>query len=574
MVFRYMEAERMRLAAILAIGICLLLATLRLVQGLRVYSRRKRLTDGGLEFITLDELKKKVERLNKKAKEARLWIGLGFLWAGDVIQRAYDLMTRSEEDVIGEDANAKGALWLHGVGGGEEEVFQTEAQRAGHTLVVGTTGAGKTRLFDLLVAQDILRGECVIIVDPKGDKELANNARRVCEMMGQPERFAMFHPAFPEESVKFDPLKNWSRPTELASRIAALIPSETGADPFKQFGWMVLNDVIQGMLAIEEQPSLLSVRKYIEGGIDELLVRALRKHFDEKVDRWEERVAPYMARFKNDEAKAYLEFVKKDATPEERPNHLTGLIRTFEHNREHFQKMVASLMPVLSMLTTSPLDDLLSPSEHSEGIVLNSSSVIDKGMVFYIGLDSLSDSTVGSAIGSIVLSDLTAVAGERYNYGGGKARPVNVYVDEAAEVINQPTIQLLNKGRGAGFRMTVATQTIADFITRLGDEAQARQVLGNLNNKHILRVMDGETQKYLAESLMPVRIASIETQFRDGHSTEKIDEMTGMVGETLKKEEVDMIPPALFGKLPNLHFFSVLASGQVYKSRIPIVVDR
>ncbi|WP_287961695.1 TraM recognition domain-containing protein, partial [Alcanivorax sp.] len=159
-------------------------------------------------------------------------------------------------------------------------------------------------------------------------------------------------------------------------------------------------------------------------------------------------------------------------------------------------------------------------------------------------------------------------------YGGGKARPGNVYVHEAAEAINQPTIQLLNKGRGAGFRMTVATQTIADFITRLGDEAQARQVLGNLNNKHILRVMDGETQKYLAESLMPVRIASIETQFRDGHSTEKIDEMTGMVGETLKKEEVDMIPPALFGKLPNLHFFSVLASGQVYKSRIPIVVDR
>ena len=44
----------------------------------------------------------------------------------------------------------------------------------GHTLIAGTTGAGKTRLFDVLIAQAVLRGEAVIILGPKGDRALEN----------------------------------------------------------------------------------------------------------------------------------------------------------------------------------------------------------------------------------------------------------------------------------------------------------------------------------------------------------------------------------------------------------------
>jgi hypothetical protein len=93
---------------------------------------------------------------------------------------------------------------------------------------------------------------------------------------------------------------------------------------------------------------------------------------------------------------------------------------------------------------------------------------------------SNSDSMVGSAIGSILVADLAAVAGDRYNYGVNLT-PVNVFIDEAAEVVNDPFIQLLNKGRGADLRLTVATQTFADFAARTGSEAKARQVLGNIN---------------------------------------------------------------------------------------------
>ena len=63
---------------------------------------------------------------------------------------------------------------------------------------------------------------------------------------GQAERFVSFHPAFPEESVRIDPLRNFTRVTEIASRLAALIPSEGGGDPFKSFGWQALNNIAQG----------------------------------------------------------------------------------------------------------------------------------------------------------------------------------------------------------------------------------------------------------------------------------------------------------------------------------------
>jgi hypothetical protein len=50
------------------------------------------------------------------------------------------------------------------------------AHTEGHIVVAGTAGAGKTRLFDPLVTQAVLRGEAVVIIDPKGDQDLRRAA--------------------------------------------------------------------------------------------------------------------------------------------------------------------------------------------------------------------------------------------------------------------------------------------------------------------------------------------------------------------------------------------------------------
>ncbi|KAG0012361.1 hypothetical protein BGZ81_001640, partial [Podila clonocystis] len=112
----------------------------------------------------------------------------------------------------------------------------------------------------------------------------------------------------------------------------------------------------------------------------------------------------------------------------------------FKHDGTHFSKMVASLLPIMNMLTSGELGPLLSPDPNDpEDLrpITDTAKIARNGQVAYIGLNILSNPVVGSAIGSSFLSDLAAVAGDRYNYGMSNA-PVNVFIDEAAEVINEP----------------------------------------------------------------------------------------------------------------------------------------
>jgi conjugal transfer pilus assembly protein TraD len=432
-----------------------------------------------------------------------------------------------------------------------------------------------TRLFDLLVTQAVLRREAVVIIDPKGDQDLRHAAERACRAAGEASRFVHFHPAFPQDSARIDPLHSFNRATELASRVAALIPSETGNDPFKAFGQMAMSNVVQGLLAVGERPSLVTLRRYLEGGAESLIERVLVRYLGERVPAWEGEAKPFLRQARDTTARvAGLVRYYRDVVRARHPSTVVdGLASLFEHERVHFSKMIASLMPILNMLTSADLGPLLSPDAadpRDPRRLTSMAECIERAQVVYLGLDALSDSMVGSAIGSILVADLAAVAGDRYNYGVG-LKPVNVFIDEAAEVVNDPFIQLLNKGRGAGLRLTIATQTFADFAARTGSEAKARQVLGNINNLVALRVLDAETQQYVTDSLPKTRLKSVlRTQASTTHAGNPLL-YTGSVGERLGEEEGDLFPPALLGQLPNLHYLAILAGGRVVKGRLPIL---
>ncbi|MBD4793846.1 conjugal transfer protein, partial [Xanthomonas citri pv. citri] len=58
------------------------------------------------------------------------------------------------------------------------------------------------------------------------------------------------------------------------------------------------------------------------------------------------------------------------------------------------------------------------------------------------------------------VSDMTAVSGDRYNFSeGADTKPVNLIIDEAAELVSDKMIQLLNKAGGSNLRLIIATQT-------------------------------------------------------------------------------------------------------------------
>ncbi|WP_295413008.1 conjugative transfer system coupling protein TraD, partial [uncultured Thiodictyon sp.] len=504
-----------------------------------------------------------------------LWLGWGFDWLPVHTQLALDLMRAGPEQFAPSDPQRMGATWLHGLGGRDGDLRIPLSHTDGHMLIVGVTGAGKTRTFDLLVTQAVLRGEAVLIIDPKGDRDLRDTAQRACVLAGTPERFVHFHPAFPAQSVRIDPLHSFNRPTELASRVAALIPSETGNDPFKSFGQMALSNVVQGLIAVDERPSLVSLRHYLEGGAEALVERALRRHYAACRPDWETEAATQLTRARDTTArvKALVRYYRERVSSEHPSTVLEGLLGLYEHEQVHFSKMVASLMPILNMLTSGDLQGLLSPEAgevDDPRRLTNLAAVIKAGEVLYVGLDSLSDTMVGSAIGSILIADLAAVAGDRYNHQG-RPSPVNVFIDESAEVVNDPFIQLLNKGRGAGLRLVIAAQTFADFAARTGSEAKARQVLGNINNLVALRVLDAETQDYVAESLPKTRVVSIMRSH--GSTTDSSNPVlyTGNTGERVVEEEVELFSPAWLGQLPNFEYIAKLSGGRIVKGRLPIL---
>ena len=76
---------------------------------------------------------------------------------------------------------------LHGVGllEGEQEVWMSLSERFGHILTLGATRVGKTRLAEVLIGQDIHRGDAVIVLDPKGDLDLLRRVYHEAEKSGK-----------------------------------------------------------------------------------------------------------------------------------------------------------------------------------------------------------------------------------------------------------------------------------------------------------------------------------------------------------------------------------------------------
>lgn len=555
-------------------SVCALMAARRAPKAYRLWKMKRDINGRPLAFVKLPKLLKILKRHQKS-----LWLGYGFEWDQKQTQLAFDIMKRSKQEIgiTKREPEATGVPWIHGIGAKEIELSQPLKHTEGHWLIAGTTGSGKSRCFDQLITQAVLRDEPVVIIDPKGDKDLRDNARIACEQIGQPEKFVYFHPGFPDESFRIDPMYNFNRATELATRIAVLIPSESGADPFTAFGQMSLNNIVQGILLAGDRPNLVAIRSYLEGGTDGLVIRAIAAYCDSVMPDWEYYAGSFLSNAGDPQKKALamVNFYRQKVKPKKPNSDLEGLISMFMHDREHFQKMVASLLPVLSMLTSGDLGPLLSPDPNDFDDmrpITDMSRALRNNQVVYIGLDSLTDSMVGSAIGSMLLSDLVAVAGDRYNYGDGNYKSVNIFVDEAAEVINNPMIQALNKGRGAGFRLFVATQTFADFAAKLGDEAKARQVLGNINNLLTLRITDAETQKYICDSLPETSVRWVMTTQATNSASTAADSHSGNIGERLMEEQVPMIPSQLLGLLPNLEFFARLVDGRLIKGRLPILL--
>jgi conjugative coupling factor TraD (TOL family) len=480
----------------------------------------------------------------------------------------------------------EGNAALHAVGLYEKErkIAVRQSERVAHTFVVGTTRVGKTRLLEVIATQDIHNGNVVIVFDPKGDGDLLARLYTEAKRAGRDGQFQVFHLGFPDQSVSYNPVGSYSRITEVATRIAGQLPNEGNSAAFREFAWRYVNVIAK---ALDDMSEPINYQNLLDSGsdIDGLLTRYLAYVAAEAgLEGWTRRVEaivlsdaklPPQLKGRDRAAWASVECYREQALESQTAN---SLIKTFEHDKSHFDKLVASLFPLLEKLTSGPAAQLLSPSdeETAAGNRLNWGQVIKRGGIVYVGLDALSDPDVASAVGNAMFADLTSVAGSLYKerQTGGTAPKISVHADEFNELVGREFVPLANKAGGAGFQLTAYTQTLSDIVARFDSQARAGQVVGNLGTLIMLRVKERATAELLTTRLKDVEInhLMLESGTTDSSNPETDIHFVSNTRQRITSQRVPMIHTGDLDALPKGHAFALLA-GRLYKLRLPLFDD-
>lgn len=495
---------------------------------------------------------------------------------------------------------------IHAVGlwEGEENILMDLGDRVGHTLILGTTRVGKTRLAEILITQDIHRGDVVIVFDPKGDPDLLRRMYVEAERAGRLDKFWIFNLGHPEISSRYNTVGSFARVTEVASRVSTQLPGEGQSAAFREFVWRYVNVIAKSLQTLGRKIDIEQIKFYaedIEPLVKDYLEDVLEKAATsgQITANWKAEVKKYERAFEDKD-----EGFKRSMATAKRENYSLALVKyckdkdlvdyvshslitTFEYDPQHLNKLVASLMPLMEKLTTGKCAQLISPDYFDEDDprpIFDWASIIRTGGIVYVGLDALSDAEVAAAVGNSMFADLTSLSGRIYKHGinqglpddlAEKPRKVNIHADEFNELIGKEFIPMINKAGGSGFQVTAYTQTWSDIEAKLGNRAMAGQVKGNFNSLIMLRVKEQETAEILTTQLKQVEVnhltlVSGATDNTDPSSDVHFQSRTEQRNTT---QTVDLIHPGDIMNLPKGQAFALLDGSTPYKIRLPLPDD-
>ncbi|MFB4363221.1 type IV conjugative transfer system coupling protein TraD [Pantoea sp. BS_8] len=497
-----------------------------------------------------------------------------------------------------------GSSVYHGVEPDEVNVMSDLGERVGHMLVMGTTRVGKTRLAELLITQDIRRRnaagefEVVIVFDPKGDADLLRRMYAESHRAGRQDNFWVFHLGWPDISARYNAVGRFSRISEVASRVAGQLSNEGNAAAFREFAWRFVNIITRALVALGQRPDYSLILRYVTN-IGELYETYVDNLFSGKAPALMGSLEALMqAGIKEKDLPRHLQGRPNGikiwaseqvlGSPEGKKLWdpvLDGLRSAVQYDRTYFDKIVASLLPLLEKLTTGKTAALLAPDYtdlSDPRPILDWHNIIKSRGVVYVGLDALSDPVVAAAVGNSMFADLVSEGGHIYKFGlgdegdkkAGKA-VINLHCDEFNELMGDEFIPLINKGGGAGFQVTAYTQTLSDIEARIGNAAKASQVIGNFNSLVMLRVREKNTAMLMTDQLPEVGVyqktltSGVTDVSRPGEGTD----FNSNVNDQVTLVKVPMISPSDIINLPKGQAFALLEGGRLWKIRMPLPVS-
>lgn len=485
---------------------------------------------------------------------------------------------------------AGGLTTLHGVEPNEADIHMPLADRNGHTLVLGTTRVGKTRGLEIMVTQDIHRHEAVIVIDPKGDADLLARVYAEAKRAGRDDVFYLFHLGFPEISARYNAIGSFSRITEVATRLSGQLSGEGNSAVFREFAWRFTNIIAKALVALGKRPDYKSILRHVTN-IDDLFQEYVEFIYRED-SNFEAAVAAKVVDITERNTLRHLKGRSKRVIGLEllvmeagiKDEILDGLRSALKYEKSYFDKIVASLLPLLEKLTTGKIAELLSPDYtnlEDPRPIFDWQSVVNQRAIVYVGLDALTDAAVSAAVGNSMFADLVSYAGERYKHGdsGGLREgaeddqvKINLHCDEFNELMGDEFIPMINKGGGSGLQVTAYSQALADIESKLGNKAKAAQVVANFNNLIMYRVKEQETARLLTDQLPEVEVSSLTlvAGYNDTSDPDSGIDFTSRYEDRITHIQVRKVEPQDVMKLPKGQAFALLEGGHLKKIRLPI----
>ncbi len=503
-------------------------------------------------------------------------------------------------------APLSGDVSLNGVEHHQSKAFLPKSDRRQHTYMAGATGTGKTEAMELMVVQDIHRKsrDCVIVFDPKGSASLLKTMYAESILAGREEDFTVFHLGFPEISAMYNATGNFSRITEVSSRLANQLPDGGDSSAFKEFGWQFINLVVRVSDEMTIPVTLVSIRKYI-GDVGPLYLNYSKMSLDRKygstwVEWFNDEIRSVVEAEEKSNNRAVIGYLSGRPVEEQAMHNLLrkgqfvlsdsqlflDLEEVLKMSASHYSKLVASVRPLLDKLTAGQLELMMSPSEaeiESGRRLLEWEQVIRKKGIVYIGLDAMADFTVASAVGNAMLMDFVSTASRIYKEGvlgdtpGGiqsEEIAVWMYLDEVDALVGDEFIPMVNKIRGAGVGIVALSQAVQDFEVALNSVAKQKVIIGNFNNVIMFRVRNKETAALIADQSPTVRVLQL-TDITTATDTDNM--LDGSLFKSSNEDrstntETPMITEWMVMRLPIGQAFASVEGGRLMKLHYPFRV--
>ena len=328
--------------------------------------------------------------------------------------------------------------------------YQADARR--NTIMSGGVGSGKTITMLSMIRSDIKHGLPVILIDMKRDPENSAKLAKWCKEYGR--NFYHFVNGDPQDydvpdsegQASYDPLINGG--AAKADMILGMREWDTSSEVYKGNLRQLLQVTFQ-MLRQADRTRASRI-DWNHGGIYQL-ASAIKDSA-----AFADLLMACKGRPIYDDAQAV----------DEGARHRNGkLYGAMDEVQSYMRTLTASAYgPWLRTGVTDRNIDLYELTAH-EG----------QGNVILFSINSDSEKDFAAYLGSLIMSDLSAVSALRRNRG--KKNPVNLYVDEFQIIPPSVLGGLLEKGRASGFAITLASQSLEQIIVKSERNGEA-----NVNN--------------------------------------------------------------------------------------------